>query len=464
MTLPVLPREVGLQFRQINSVEDIVLQLQLIASNIHSLFLYLERARSQLFDEVATAIKSDPITIITLLSSILMDTSTIDLTFIESPTSLYADLKDLSVSTIKLASKSVTLDKIQDIATGVLLGRASVGSGSLEQIGLGSDLSFLTNALRVLAYTGDVTKDAGGTILTLASPIPVTKGGTGTTTQFTSGSILFADSSGIYAQDNDNLHWDNINKRLGILIEVPTATLHVRGSSTSAYTTRYQGNAADTYNALTSTSGTGEYGIWNDAFYFQALDTLSNGVRFFGNSSSVYQLTITAAGIVKFIVGGSSNYCTAIGLANVQISASGIGNAADTTDDTLFTYTLALNSMFVNGQSIHAIASGHFATNANLKQVKFWFAGTAIADSGALTLSNIDWVCEIHVTRIDATHVSCIGKFIGSNVAPVITVTPNLTISDLTANNSVVKITGASTVIGAANDVVGYQMKVEFAN
>jgi hypothetical protein len=47
-------------------------------------------------------------------------------------------------------------------------------------------------------------------------------------TSFTLGSVVFASTSGLLAQDNANLFWDATNKRLGIgTSAAPTATLHV---------------------------------------------------------------------------------------------------------------------------------------------------------------------------------------------------------------------------------------------
>ncbi|MEM2373189.1 MAG: hypothetical protein QXI11_01975 [Thermoproteota archaeon] len=45
----------------------------------------------------------------------------------------------------------------------------------------------------------------------------------------TSGSILFAGSGGLISQDNANLFWDNVNKRLGIKTKTPSTTLDVAG-------------------------------------------------------------------------------------------------------------------------------------------------------------------------------------------------------------------------------------------
>ena len=181
----------------------------------------------------------------------------------------------------------------------------------------------------------------------------------------------------------------------------------------------------------------------------------------------VGQASITTLGTVStgnWKAGSGTGIIVPAGTINVQTSATGIGNGADTTDDTLFTYNLPLNSLSTNGLSIRAMASGHYATNVNSKRTKFWFAGTVIADSGVITLSNVDWKVEVEIIRIDATHVSCTGRYTSSMVVSTVTVTPNLVVSDLTSNASIVKITGASTITGAANDVLGYAVKATFEN
>jgi hypothetical protein len=146
-------------------------------------------------------------------------------------------------------------------------------------------------------------------------------------------------------------------------------------------------------------------------------------------------------------------------LADVQTSTAGVGNGADTTDDTLFTWPLPMWALRSNYHGLRAVASGHFASNGNNKRVKLWFAGTVVVDSGVLTSNNADWLAEMVIHRIDSTHVSCVGRFTVSGSADTVTVTANLSVSDLTANASTVKITGSSPTTGAANDVLGYLMK-----
>ena len=61
--------------------------------------------------------------------------------------------------------------------------------------------------------------------------LPVAKGGTGTGTAFTAGSVVFAGASGVYTQDNANLFWDNTNDRLGIGMSSPAERLDVAGNA-----------------------------------------------------------------------------------------------------------------------------------------------------------------------------------------------------------------------------------------
>jgi hypothetical protein len=65
----------------------------------------------------------------------------------------------------------------------------------------------------------------------LAGTLDVDNGGTGTSTAFTPGSVVFAGASGIYTQDNPNFFWDNTNDRLGIgTAAAPAYKLDVNGA------------------------------------------------------------------------------------------------------------------------------------------------------------------------------------------------------------------------------------------
>lgn len=60
------------------------------------------------------------------------------------------------------------------------------------------------------------------------------RGGTGTTTIFSAGSLVFSGANGIYKQDNSNLFWDDSNDRLGIGTATPSNLLDVYSATNSS--------------------------------------------------------------------------------------------------------------------------------------------------------------------------------------------------------------------------------------
>jgi hypothetical protein len=84
--------------------------------------------------------------------------------------------------------------------------------------------------ITAVTASSPLSSSGGATPIISLGTVGVANGGTGTTTQFTQGSVVFAGPSGVYAQDSANLAWDDTNDRLGIGIAVPTASLHVAGT------------------------------------------------------------------------------------------------------------------------------------------------------------------------------------------------------------------------------------------
>lgn len=86
-----------------------------------------------------------------------------------------------------------------------------------------------------VSATGQVTIPSLTTgSLTLTTPLGVTSGGTGTATAFTAGSIVFAGPAGVYAQDNTNLFYDDVNNRVGLGTAAPAALLELVETSTAS--------------------------------------------------------------------------------------------------------------------------------------------------------------------------------------------------------------------------------------
>lgn len=67
---------------------------------------------------------------------------------------------------------------------------------------------------------------------------------------FTEGSIIFADEDGALAEDNDNLFWDNTNKRMGIGIANPEFKLHLFSSSETEPSVFAYQNETDTVSTF----------------------------------------------------------------------------------------------------------------------------------------------------------------------------------------------------------------------
>ena len=76
-----------------------------------------------------------------------------------------------------------------------------------------------------------ISTSGGNHTLGWSGVLSPARGGSGTSTAFTNGSLLFAGGSGVYSQDNANLFWDNTTDRLGIGTAQPAFTLDVAGGA-----------------------------------------------------------------------------------------------------------------------------------------------------------------------------------------------------------------------------------------
>ena len=136
---------------------------------------------------------------------------------------------------------------------------APATSGTVTSVTLAASTTGLT-----ISGAASQTITSSGTF-TLGGTLAVGNGGTGTSTAFTAGSVVFAGASGVYTQDNANLFWDNTNDRLGIGIAVPTASLHVAG----------------TVLAKNATNSTSAFDVQNAAAASQLRIDTTNGKLFF---------------------------------------------------------------------------------------------------------------------------------------------------------------------------------------
>lgn len=114
-------------------------------------------------------------------------------------------------------------------------------------------------------------------------------------------------------------------------------------------------------------------------------------------------------------------------LASLYTTASSTG----TTESTLFTATVAANTLSANGDAIVADFGGEYAAHASAtRTVKIKYGGTTLLDTGALVTASADyWGARVAIVRRTASVVTCIVTFVsnGAQFALATRPTPDLT-------------------------------------
>jgi hypothetical protein len=133
-----------------------------------------------------------------------------------------------------------------------------------------------------------------------------------------------------------------------------------------------------------------------------------------------------------------------------------VGNSG-TTETDLYSSTLAANTFTTNGDKIEATYGGTFVSSATAtRQIKVYFAGTVILDTGALSISaSASWQVNVLLIRVSSTVVryTISLQTAGASLA-VYNATSELTGLTL-SNTNILKITGTAAGVGAAtNDIV----------
>lgn len=134
-----------------------------------------------------------------------------------------------------------------------------------------------------------------------------------------------------------------------------------------------------------------------------------------------------------------------------------VGNST-TTETDIFTSTLAAGQLANNKEKIETEYAGVFVSSATAtRQLKVYFGGTVIFDSGALTLSlSAAWVIYVTVIRVSSSVVRT-SVSMTTEGAALASYTQYAEVTGLTlANNQVMKITGQAAGVGAASgDITG---------
>lgn len=278
---------------------------------------------------------------------------------------------------------SVTLSVGGSVATSYQTdsGTAAPSAGVLQVLGAsaqGVSTSGATNAVTVsVADATTTTKGvasfnssqfsvASGAV-SLVTPIPTGSGGTGTSTTFTEGSVIFAGASGIYSQDNAVFFYDRTNDRLGLGTTAPQNRLDVSGALVVG---SYAGLSTGPSNGMLVSGqvcvGTSSVNA-NNAFQVQS--SLPHG--------------ITANGTITSTDGSShAHFFQATGTFS---PASGADTTASFSDSSIFSIPAA--QVVTNASSY--LASPRFTAHAGTigTYAGFYFDGGSALPSGTLTTS-----------------------------------------------------------------------------
>ena len=161
----------------------------------------------------------------------------------------------------------------------------------------------------------------------------------------------------------------------------------------------------------------------------------------------------TKASNIRYAMGGT-------------LTESYVDSGNTTTVETdIFTYTTPASTFDVNGHRIESLYAGTMVNSASTKQLRVYFAGTQIFDSGAMTTSAVaSWEVNTTLIRVSSTVVRCSVTLTSSSGLSVVSSATYTEVTGLTlTNTNILKITGTAAGGSAAtNDIVGKLSKVDF--
>lgn len=130
-------------------------------------------------------------------------------------------------------------------------------------------------------------------------------------------------------------------------------------------------------------------------------------------------------------------------------------NNSGTGETDLYTYTTKANTLAATGEKVEAWYSGTFNDLTATNQLRLYFGGTLIGDTGLLTISAIGgWSCNVLVIRTGASTARAVVT-INTPGASTALYTSQTDLTGLTfTNTNIIKITGtAAGATGGSNDI-----------
>ncbi len=169
-------------------------------------------------------------------------------------------------------------------------------------------------------------------------------------------------------------------------------------------------------------------------------------------SITVPKLKVDVNNFTTSVIGSRSTKRAGVG-GKIKDFFTDVGNVG-TGEDDLYTYTTEASILGANGDSIEAVYGGVFVSSATAtRQIRMYFGGTAIFDSGALTLSlSSAWNISVSITRVSSSVVRSTVSMTTEGAA-LAAYTQYTEVTGLTlSNTNILKITGEAAGVGAATD------------
>lgn len=297
-----------------------------------------------------------------------------------------------TIGDLLYADTALTLAKLADVSAGSYLRSGGAGVAplwstlKLPNAANAGDILFATGANSyasqspaALTKTDDtnVTLTLGGTPATAlikaasitvgwTGTLAVARGGTGTGTAFTTGSVIFAGASGTYSQDNANLFWDDTNNRLGIGTTSPQQAIDITGKIALSGTvvgylpnqTSFSGTLIYGTGGASLTHGSGSEGFQNTFVGLSAGLSLTTG---FNN---------TAVGFDSLKTATTGIWNTAIGLRAMQVFTTGSENTAVGAEALLGSSSTGVQNTACGTMAARNITSGELNTAVGYQALK----------------------------------------------------------------------------------------------